>query len=462
MRHLVTIAALGAATAAAAQSVPRPPAAPAQPFHFPRVQSHVLPNGLRVLTVEDHSVQVVAVRAVLGVDDSFDPPGKEGIYQVLLGALREGTKTRTAAQLAEVSARIGTAVAPTAFSTVPSEFEPALALMGDMLMNPSFDQAGIDRRKAAQAARARTALGIPAAPARNAWYALTNGRGDAITRGYYATEAGVNSITRDDVVAFYDRAVGPKATTLVIVGDVTDAAAVAAATRVFGGWRGGATGERTVEATAPAQRPTTVYLVDAVGTNSYIEMGTAGPQRGASDAAAAELLGTITTNRMLQALREKRSLVYAGSMVMVWHPMPRRAEFLGATSVAPVKVDSALAEWLSTLRALRAAPPTQQEIDDAKRARVGPLLMRIDGPDSVANRVTEAVRDGLPPNFLEQYASGIEGVAPSDVAAAASKYLDLDHLVIVVSGDRKLLEPALRAANVGPVVVIDLNGKPIP
>src|SRR4051812_43471632 len=137
----LAFAAIAVMTARRASSQAPEPARPApaapQEFRFPHVNAHTLANGLRVYVVEDHSAQVVAVRAVFSIDSTFDPVGKDGLYQVTFTALREGTTTRTPAQLADASARIGTAVAPNAFSTVPSQFESALALMGDMLMNPS-------------------------------------------------------------------------------------------------------------------------------------------------------------------------------------------------------------------------------------------------------------------------------------------------------------------------------------
>jgi len=71
------------------------------------------------------------------------------------------------------------------------------------------------------------------------------------------------------------------------------------------------------------------------------------------------------------------------------------------------------------------------------------------------------VRDRLPLDFFDRYATGMTSVAASDVAAAASKYIDVDHLIIVVTGDRATIEPVLRAANIAPVVVVDPNGKPI-
>jgi zinc protease len=439
----------------------RPALAPPQEFKFPRVRSHLLPNGLRVYVVEDHSAQVVSVRAVFGIDSTFDPPGKEGLYQVAFSALREGTTSRTPAQLADASARIGTAVAPTAFTTVPAAFEPALALMGDMLMHPSFEQSAIDRRKAAVQSAFRGVNARPATPARALMYALLDGRDDPIARSQYATEAAVATISRDDVVGFYDAHVGPATMSLVIVGDVTDANAVATATKVFGAWTKSASATRPA-ASPPAPKPTTIYLRDIPGTATYLYVGNRGPRRDAPDVFAADILGTITSTRFITTLREKRSFMYSGRIDVAWKPAPRASEFFGSTTVAAPKADSALVEWIGLLRGLRgSAPVSQGELTSAINSRIGTLWTKTDGPDSVATRMAEALRDNLAPDFLGQYAAGVTKVTPADIAAAATKYIDADHLVIVVTGDRKVIEPALRAANIAPVVIVDANGRPV-
>lgn len=459
---LAALAAAVATHAAYAQTAPpRPAPAAAQEFKFPHVDSHTLPNGLRLYVVEDHSAQVVAARAVFGVDSTFDPAGKEGLYQVTFGALREGTTTRTPAQLADASAQIGTAVAPTAFSTIPSQFEPALALMGDMLMNPSFDDAAIARRKSMVGATFRTVNSRPATAARALMYALLDGRDDPLARSQYASEAAVETITRDDVKGFYGSYIGPKTMSLVIVGDVSDANAVATATRIFGQWTKASAATRPI-ANPPAPKPTTIYLRDVPGNATYMYVGNLGPRRTSSDVFAADMLGAITSTRFVRTLREKRSFMYAGRTDIFWKPAPRAAEFFGSTTVAALKTDSALVEWIGMLRGLRgSAPVGEAELRSAINARIGPLWTKTDGPDSVATRMTEALRDNLPPDFLTQYAAGITRLSPADIAAAAAKYIEVDHLVIVVTGDRSRIEPALRAANIAPVVVVDANGRPL-
>jgi zinc protease len=105
---------------------------------------------------------------------------------------------------------------------------------------------------------------------------------------------------------------------------------------------------------------------------------------------------------------------------------------------------------------------TPAELESGRRARIGLLAVRIDGPDSIATRLAELSRDGLPPDFLDHYAAGVQAVTPADVSTAAARYLNPDHLVIVVTGDRKVIEPALRAANLAPIVILDASGNPVP
>ena len=100
------------------------------------------------------------------------------------------------------------------------------------------------------------------------------------------------------------------------------------------------------------------------------------------------------------------------------------------------------------------------ELDAARRNRVGTLPARLDGPDSIAARLVEIARDGLPLDYFESYASRMNAVTAGDMTAAAAKYLDTSHLVVVVSGDRAVIEPALRAANIAPITVVDATGHP--
>ena len=462
----VLVAFTFSAATAAAQALDRskrPAPAPPATFTFPKLETHTLANGLRLVVVEDHALPLVTARIVLDVDSTADPAGKEGLYAVTIGALREGTSSMSPDQLADAFADVGATVTPTGFTTTTAAYRRGLTLVGEMLMHPLLDQSGIDRRKATQTAAVRRSAQIPVTLPRHLFYAELYGSGDPFARSLAPTEASVAGITRDDVVHFYETQVRPNATTIVLVGDVSDGAALAEVTRVFGGWeRGAAPVQSGASTSAISPRPTRIYLSDVPGTQAYLYVGNAGPTRTSPDFYAVETAAAVSGIRMQQALREKRSFMYSGASGMIWRREPSPSAYVGSTSVNAAKVDSALVEWLSLLRGLRGdRPATAPELDAVRRNRIGALPVRIDGPDSLAARVVEMVRDHLSLDYFDRYAARMASVAPSDVAAAASKYIDLEHLIIVVTGDRATIEPALRAANIAPVVVVDPNGKPI-
>jgi len=440
----------------------RPDAGAPPRFAFPKMETHTLANGLHVIIVEDHALPIVSTRIVLGADSTADPPGKEGLYTITLGALREGTTSMSPDQLADAFADVGTTVGPTGFTTTTSAFARGLALAGDMLMHPLFDQAGIDRRKATHSATARRVAQTPVTLPRHLFYAELFGANDPYVRSLVPTEQSVAGITRGDVLHFYDENIRPNTTTLVIVGDVRSAAALAEVTRVFGEWKSSAGSTSTESAATMTARPTTIYLCDVPGTQAYLYIGNAGPSRMSPDFYAMDLAAAMSGVRMQQTLREKRSFMYSGNAGLLARRGAATSAYVGSTSVNAVKADSALIEWLKLLRGLRAErSATLQELEAIRQNRIGALPARIDGPDSLAARVVEMARDGLPLDFYDQYPTRLAGVSGGDVAAAASKYIDTDHLIIVVTGDRATLEPALRAANIAPVVVVDPNGKPI-
>jgi predicted Zn-dependent peptidase len=76
----------------------------------------------------------------------------------------------------------------------------------------------------------------------------------------------------------------------------------------------------------------------------------------------------------------------------------------------------------------------------------------------MATRVAALVDQNLPLDFYEQYMNRLSALSAADAAAAARKHVDPDHLAVVIVGDRRLIEPALRAANIAPIVIVDEIG----
>jgi zinc protease len=472
-RALAAVAALAmlAAAAPSAGAQPQPaldrskrPAAPPPPaFTFPAIERRTLPNGLEVAVVENHELPVVAVRVVTEGGAFVDPQGKEGVYQLLVGMLREGTTTLSADQLAEAFADLGNSVSPAGFTTITRNLDRSLELMGDMLMHPAFPQAALDRQKANLAANLQRAREQPGFVAQRIFSNVVYGPGHPYERA--ASDRSVAAVTRDDLVAFHQAYVRPQNVRLVIVGDVTAATVLPRVERALGRWEKGGT---TVSYEVPPPKgagKTTIYLFDRPNSpQSVVTLGHMGPSRTSDDFYALEVmntvLGQLSGSRLSQNLREQRAFTYGINSAWQWRRAPEPATFVSGSSIVAAKTDSAVVEWVKELRGIRGERPvTDRELDFARTNRVAGLPASMESNDQVAEAVANLLRNNLPADYYQQYVRRVSAITGADVATVATKYVDPENLAIVIVGDRKVIEPGLRAANVGPIVIVDENGK---
>ena len=123
------------------------------------------------------------------------------------------------------------------------------------------------------------------------------------------------------------------------------------------------------------------------------------------------------------------------------------------------KTDSALIEFMKELRAIRDTIP-KGELEKTKRYLQLQLPGRFETTGDIAGQLAGLVPYDVPLDFYNGYSQGIEAVTPADAERVARQYIDPDKLAIVIVGDRKSIEPTLRATKIGDVVVVDIAGRP--
>ena len=64
---------------------------------------------------------------------------------------------------------------------------------------------------------------------------------------------------------------------------------------------------------------------------------------------------------------------------------------------------------------------------------------------------------GIPLDFYDTAVQRIGAVTQADVQRVARQYVNPDRLTIVVVGDRKTIEPGLRALNPGEIIIRDVR-----
>jgi predicted Zn-dependent peptidase len=452
---------------AGAQARPKEPVVkPAATYVFPKVQTRTLPNGLVVQIVEDHALPLVAVRTVIEGGALLDPAGKEGLYALDLALLRDGTTSMNGEQLAQAIDQLGATVTPTSFTAITDELPQALPLMGDMLMHPTFPAEAVEQRKAATVTTLTRAEGVAATTANRILNAILFGPDHPFGRA--SSPASVGAITRDDIVRFHDTNVRPQNVTLVIVGDVTPASVMPLVTRVFGSWE--KTGERNlvkVRASIPSQA-TWVYLYDRPGApQTTVRIGQVGPTRSSPDYVpldmATAILGGPSGSRLSKSLREQHALTYGVTHVTQWRGWEEPSTIIGQAQVDAAKTDSALLVWMDELKGITGDRPiTDKEMEFARAVTVGNMATRFETFDAIANQVASMARDHVPMTYINDYVKYVNLMPAAEVSKIAARYINPTHTAVVVVGDRKTIEIPLRAANIGPVVIVDAQGKSVP
>jgi zinc protease len=421
-----------------------------------------LANGIPVAIVENHELPIVAFRAVIAGGSRMDPVGKEGVSQLLATMLREGTTTMTADQLAEAFADLGNVVTPAGFTTVTRNVPRSLELLSDMLMRPSLPQAALDRQKANLVASIQRAREQPVSLANRILGRVLYGAGHPYERA--VTEQSLANISREDLVSFHTQFFRPENVKLVVAGAVRPDSIVPLLERAFGAWQPGGTKAPTDVPMPKSVATTTIYIYDRPSSaQSTILMGRIGPPRSNPDFFALEavstVLGALSSSRLNQNLRERRAFTFAARDTIQWRRAPEPSTFTGSADVAAAKTDSALVVWMDELRAIRESrPPTDEEMELARMNRVAGLPRQFESIDGLATRIANLLDNNLPFDFYEQYINRISRLSVADAAAAAKRYIDPDHIAIVVVGDRRQIEPALRAANIAPIVIVDEVG----
>src|SRR6478736_4033956 len=204
-----------------------------------------LENGTVVLAKQTATTPAVAISLAMRAGSASDPDGAAGTTWLLSRLIDRGTASRPAAVIAEELDSRGISLTVTVtrhtFTIVctclSEDFEPVLALLGDMLMAPSLVEEEIATRKGEVITAIRQDDDNPAVRAIETLMAHLYPGGHPYGRRTKGSIEVVESLTRAELARQHAARFAPAALTAVLVGDVEPARATDVAARVFGGWR---------------------------------------------------------------------------------------------------------------------------------------------------------------------------------------------------------------------------------
>lgn len=441
----------------------QPKPSPAPKINIGKAQSFTLPNGLKVLVVENHKLPRATFS--LSLDNLPSVEGAiKGVDDLASSLMGNGTskisKDDYNEQLDFYGAFVHFSVHNIGGSTLSKYFPQVLSLASKGALDPLFTQDELESERAKLLDAIKVGEKSTSAIASRVRSVLLYGRNHP--KGEYLTEESINKITLADVNNYYKEYFVPANAYLVVVGDVKFDEVKKLVTENFSSWKKAPAPKSVYK--EPVNLPTTkIGFVDVpnavqseISVNSIVNLKMTDPDYFAA-LLANYILGGGSDGYLFMNLREGHGWTYGAYSSVSGDKYT--GDFSASAAVRNAVTDSALVEMLKEVKRIRTTQPSAKELELAKAKYIGSFVMQAEKPQTVATFALREKTQSLPTDFYENYIKNIDAVTLEQVQAAAKKYFSDDAARVVVAGKASDVLPALEKLGI-PIEFFDKYGNP--
>jgi zinc protease len=413
---------------------------------FPPMVRETLSNGARLWTIRHDAVPVVTVVVVVPVGSAHDPADLPGLAGVMADMLDEGTDALDAIGLAEAFASLGTElsvdvgpdVTTLSLTTLARFFEPALALLSEVILRPRLREQDLSRVREIRLNRLRQLRSSASAVADRAFLSAVFAN-HPYGHGTLGTSAAVSRLSLDDVRGFHASGVRPTGATVIVTGDVDPTDVHRVTERHLGAW---AVRPGLALSLVPAHatdRPARVCVVHRPGApQTEVRIGHIGPARHVDGyhtlVTLDALLGGQFTSRINLNLREAKGLTYGARTSFDFRVAT--GTFSCDTNVQGTATPQVVSEILAEFEAVGGSRPAEhEELERAKSSLTRGYVRRFETAAQLAHAASRLATFDLPTETFDQFVPGVEAVTPEGVSAAARIHIRPNEAMVTVVGD---------------------------
>jgi len=447
-----------------AQDRPQPKQGPAPTINIKKPVSFTLPNGLKVLVVEDHKLPRVAYN--LSIDNSpYTEGNKKGVANLTSSLIGNGSKTISKDAFNEEVDFLGADInfySQGASANGLSKYaKRILELMADGALNPNFTQEEFDKEKDKLIEGLKTQEKSVPVVAGRVENVLVYGKNHP--NGEYLSEETIKNVSLADVKANYASNFVPEKAYLVIIGDVSFKDTKKMVEKLFSPW---------VKAKAPQLTYSAPNNVQYTQIN-FVDMPNAVQSEVAlvntytmkmSDPdyfpliVANQIIGGDFNSYLNMNLREAHGWTY-GARSSYGVDKYTVSKFKAGAQVRNAVTDSAVVESLKELNRIRTERVSDETLNNVKAGYIGRFVMGVEKPQTVARYALNIETEGLPANFYENYIKNIQAVTADDVMRVAKKYFLADNMRIIITGKGSETISGLEKLKI-PMFYFDKYGNP--
>jgi zinc protease len=405
----------------------------------------VLDNGVVFLGKETSTTPAVALNLAVRAGSACDPAGLPGVMWLLSRVIDRGTASRAASDIAEELDSRGITLTITVtrhlFSLLctclSEDFEPVLALLGDVLMWPSIPDEELATRKGEVITAIRQDEDNPAVRASESLMALLYPDGHPYGRRTKGSVDIVEAMTRAQLLAAHGERFAPSELTAVVVGDVDVSRAEDVVSRTFAAWQRPSPEPVAVAAPPIVRRRQRLVVPMMNKAQADIAYGFVTIPRSDPAYYAFWLMNNVfgqysIGGRLGDSIRERQGMAYYVSSSLDANVAP--GPLVVRAGVSPANVDRAVASIDEEVARIVHDGVTAKELDESRRYLVGSIPRALETNAAIANFLQVEEFFGLGLDYDVQLPALLGAVSLDDVHAAARRAMDVERATVVIAG----------------------------
>jgi zinc protease len=434
-------------------------------------QRKTLANGLEIIVAERHATPVVQFSLILDAGYASDQFAVPGVAKLAMNMLDEGTTSMNSLEINDALTMLGASVGSgsnldTSFvslSTLSTTLDDALDIYADIVLNPSFPEAELNRLRQQQLNEIRREQTSARSMGLRVFPKLVYGEGHAYSNPLTGsgTLASVSGISLQQLKDFHATWFKSNHATIVVTGDTSMEEIVPGIERVFGSWQRGDTPQKNISEVKLRDK-IQLYLVDRPDAAQSFIFGThvtipkANPDEVAIQVMN-DILGGTSNSRINMNLREDKHWSY-GAYSGILSARGQRAFYVIA-SVQTDKTMESIQEAMKELTGyLSTQPPTEEEVMVKKVSQTQSLAGLWETAGAVSGSISQIVQYGLEDDYYQTLADRVDTLTQEEVNAVAGRIIKPNNMVWVVVGDRRRIEAGLSELGYGDAIHIDADG----
>ena len=424
---------------------------------FPAIEHAKLSNGIEVQFARRAAVPVVNVAVDFDAGNAADPKAKLGTQAMMLRLLEQGTARYTAEQIAQAEENLGANISASAtmdrtkvaLSALTPNLAPSIDLLADIVRNPAFRPADLERVRGQQLASIASETKQPVPLALRVLPPILYGPASPYGVPFTGTgnPAAVSTLTPAEVRAFQNAWLRPDKAKIFVVGDTDLKTLMPLLEKSFGTWRATGTAPTKDFTGGLPESKGRIVVIDRPNTpQSLIFAGVLTPEKGTGNLVpldqANDVLGGSFLSRLNMDLRETKHWSYGVQGLL--YTVQQRVPYM---IYAPVQADQT-GPSIAALRGQIASFVGGKGVTPAELSRtiagsINELPGRFESGSAVLSAMESNDVYGRPDDYYSTLPARLRALTAAELDAAAKAAIDPAKITWVVIGDQAKLRPQL-------------------